>query len=88
MPYYELPLASMNAKPLYVCGDSHCAPLAWQSVQFQGEKHQLHPLLVTGMKIWHLRPDSSFYNKVQFYNVLKGGGQSLRILLFPLWLGP
>ena len=30
----------------------------------------LLPQLVTGLKIWHLRPESSFYPKVNFENVM------------------
>ncbi len=31
----------------------------------------LHPLLVTGCKIWHLRPESRFYPKLQFFNTIR-----------------
>eukprot|EP00966_Prymnesium_polylepis_P332926 7388401-Prymnesium_polylepis.1 len=26
----------------------------------------MHPLLVTGLKVWHLRPDSDFFTKANF----------------------
>jgi tetratricopeptide (TPR) repeat protein len=56
---------------LYVAGDSHCLALAWSTIMFKGQLHQMVPLLVTGLKIWHLRPQSTFYPKVNFYNVMK-----------------
>lgn len=31
----------------------------------------LYPLLVTGLKVWHLRPASTFYPKEQFWNAIK-----------------
>lgn len=61
----ELPL--QEAKPLYVCGDSHCLSPAWRHIQFNNEKRLLIPVLVTGLKCWHLRKESNFYPKVNFY---------------------
>lgn len=37
----------------------------------QGHKRMLVPKLVTGLKIWHLRPDSTFYTKAA-WNFMKG----------------
>lgn len=70
--YANLPFKK-EEKKVFVCGDSHCTSLAWHSLDFMDEPHQMQPLLVTGMKIWHLRPDSFFYPKVQFQNVIKKG---------------
>lgn len=58
--------------PLFVLGDSHCLPPAWRTVTLRGRTRLLHPLLVTGCKIWHLRPgdDSNFYTKVQFHHAV------------------
>ena len=57
--------------PLYVCGDSHSLAPAWRQVTLRGQSRLLHPLLVTGCKIWHLRPEGRFYPKVQFYNTVR-----------------
>ncbi|KAG2443101.1 hypothetical protein HYH02_009515 [Chlamydomonas schloesseri] len=54
------------ARPLYLCGDSHCLSAAWRHVTLRGERRLLRPLLVTGCKVWHLRPESVFYPKAQF----------------------
>jgi hypothetical protein len=53
--------------PVYVCGDSHALSPAWRSVNGR----LLVPKLVTGLKHWHLREDSSFYPKKNFHQVVK-----------------
>ncbi len=50
--------------PVFVCGDSHTLPTAWQRVIVEGISRVLVPKLVTGLKHWHLRPESDFYPKV------------------------
>ena len=71
-------------------GDSHCMVPAWQSIAFkvvvnsagigvtswQGNLRLLVPLLVTGLKIWHLRPTSNFFPKNNFFNALATGSCS------------
>ncbi|GBG00012.1 hypothetical protein Rsub_12790 [Raphidocelis subcapitata] len=54
-------------RPLYVLGDSHCLPVAWRHVTLRGERRLLRPLLVTGVKAWHLRRGGSFYPARQFW---------------------
>lgn len=56
---------------VYVVGDSHCLPLAWQRITLGGETHTMVPLLVTGCKAWHLRPESSFYPKHNFRQAMR-----------------
>ncbi|KAN0030379.1 hypothetical protein ACTA71_010144 [Dictyostelium dimigraforme] len=68
MPYKSLPLPKY--RPIYIAGDSHCFSTAWTPITIQGEQRLFHPLLVTGLKMWHLRPSSKFYPKVNFYNVV------------------
>ena len=43
---------------------------AWRHVTLRGEQRLLRPLLVTGCKIWHMRPAGTFYPKVQLTNTL------------------
>jgi hypothetical protein len=51
---------------------SFLGPLAaWRTVRLRDEDRLIWPLLVTGCKIWHLRPESVFYPKVQFLNTIK-----------------
>jgi len=69
MLYHNLPL--INYRPLYVAGDSHSMSPAWKTITVKGEKRLLYPKLVTGLKIWHLRPESKFFPKANFYNVIE-----------------
>ena len=64
-------LAAAAANPIYICGDSHSIVPAWSVLQASGGPRLLIPKLVTGCKHWHLRPESSFYPKANFVNVLK-----------------
>ena len=52
--------------PLYVLGDSHVLSSAWQTVVLRGERRTLVPLLVTGIKGYHLRPGAAFYTRAHF----------------------
>lgn len=65
----------MMKNAMYVCGDSHCLSPAWEVIQqdYNNQKNQvlIMPVLVTGLKIWHLRNESSFYTKTNFYNAVK-----------------
>jgi len=68
MVYHKEPLD--RTRPiLYLSGDSHALVTAWQSIKFRGEYHIIKPLLVTGLKCWHLRPESHFYPKYNFWNI-------------------
>ncbi|CAN0519786.1 unnamed protein product, partial [Ectocarpus sp. 12 AP-2014] len=51
---------------VYVCGDSHTLTPAWHEVTVGGKRRVLRPALVTGLKHWHLRPESDFYPKRNF----------------------
>jgi len=53
-------------KPLYVAADSHCLSSAWRVVRWRGEARLLAPVLVTGLKAWHLREGSDFFPKANF----------------------
>ncbi|CAE7258921.1 unnamed protein product, partial [Symbiodinium natans] len=70
----SVPRSPALFRPLYVIGDSHVLPTAWQTVEFTTTKGSHHyiliPLLVTGVKIWHLREDSTFYTKSAFWDKL------------------
>ena len=55
------PMISQNK--LFIVGDSHILPLAWRSIDYKGKKYTTTPVLVTGLKIWHLRKESQFYTK-------------------------
>eukprot|EP00931_Biecheleriopsis_adriatica_P068300 TRINITY_DN42275_c0_g1_i1.p1 TRINITY_DN42275_c0_g1~~TRINITY_DN42275_c0_g1_i1.p1 ORF type:complete len:905 (-),score=230.45 TRINITY_DN42275_c0_g1_i1:49-2763(-) len=65
----EAPLST-----IYVVGDSHVLPTAWQTIDLPGKdgahatRHVLVPNVVTGVKIWHLRDKSAFYTKTAFWD--------------------
>ncbi|TMW60256.1 hypothetical protein Poli38472_000298 [Pythium oligandrum] len=64
----------------YVCGDSHTLATAWREIQLQGSPVILQPALVTGLKHWHLRPESQFYPKINFWNVLEALPRHSRVI--------
>eukprot|EP01114_Cavostelium_apophysatum_P020245 TRINITY_DN673_c0_g1_i1.p1 TRINITY_DN673_c0_g1~~TRINITY_DN673_c0_g1_i1.p1 ORF type:complete len:210 (+),score=50.56 TRINITY_DN673_c0_g1_i1:48-677(+) len=61
----------MKLKPIYMAGDSHSLSPAWKVIRFRGEPRLLRPALVTGLKAWHLRSESKFFPKNNFWNVIK-----------------
>ncbi|CAE8627451.1 unnamed protein product, partial [Polarella glacialis] len=64
---------SQPASQVFVVGDSHVLPTAWQTVDLPVKgaegvrRHILVPSLVTGAKIFHLREESNFYTKAAFW---------------------
>lgn len=52
---------------VYVIGDSHSLSCAWQTV----DSKLLEPRLVTGCKMWHLRPGGDFFPKVNFERAIE-----------------
>jgi len=52
--------------PIYVVGDSHSLAPSWRSITVGGEERALLGRLVTGLKMWHLRPESEFFPKANF----------------------
>eukprot|EP01133_Synstelium_polycarpum_P007419 gene7419-8679_t len=67
MTHKQLPVP--NDRPIYIAGDSHAMTTSWTSATIGGEARLFHPLLTTGLKMWHLRPSSKFFPKNNFYNV-------------------
>mmetsp|Transcript_86982 Transcript_86982/g.130416 ORF Transcript_86982/g.130416 Transcript_86982/m.130416 type:complete len:837 (-) Transcript_86982:22-2532(-) len=68
MPYISFPLP--DHEPLFVVGDSHTLPTAWQTVTIKEKKRLLVPKLVTGCKMWHLRKEAFFFPKANFDNII------------------
>jgi len=72
--YATLPptTASLTLPKIYMIGDSHVLPAAWRTVKGNnGNQFCINPVLVTGLKIWHLRKESQFYTKSSYQNSLK-----------------
>ncbi len=62
---------STKQPPIYVVGDSHSLSCGWHTIEdHNGHIRILRPMLVTGLKCWHMRPESRFYPKVNLHNVL------------------
>ena len=57
--------------PIYVIGDSHCLATGWRVLSINGTNRILRPMLVTGLKCWHMRDDEDFYPKANFDGVVK-----------------
>jgi hypothetical protein len=55
--------------PLFVVGDSHCLTAAWRVITYRGRRRLLRPMLVTGLKCWHMRDGEDFYPRTNFDNV-------------------
>eukprot|EP00903_Cladosiphon_okamuranus_P013727 g12780.t1 len=69
---HPTPAAAAAAKDVvYVCGDSHTLTPAWHEVTIGGRPRVLRPALVTGLKHWHLRPESNFYPKKNFESMMR-----------------
>jgi hypothetical protein len=57
--------------PIYVVGDSHSLSCGWHTIEdHNGHDRILRPMLVTGLKCWHMRPESRFYPKANLHSVL------------------
>jgi hypothetical protein len=58
----KLLVVKSENKPLYVVGDSHVLSTAWQTIQLpDGSYRTLTPVVVTGLKAWHCRPQTRFF---------------------------
>lgn len=68
---HQRPLSEAAPTDVYVCGDSHTLATAWREIQVHGQSTLLRPALVTGLKHWHLRKESTFYPKLHFWRVLE-----------------
>ena len=55
---------------IHLCGDSHAISPAWKTVDVCGSPRLLKPELVTGLKHFHLRDETDFYPKRNFYRVV------------------
>ncbi|XP_078368702.1 uncharacterized protein LOC144652530 [Oculina patagonica] len=68
VPFSPMPC---NPKFIYFASDSHCISPAWRIIDYCDKPHVIHPLLATGVKIWHVRKEGCFYPKFTLLNALK-----------------
>ncbi|GMF19376.1 unnamed protein product [Phytophthora lilii] len=76
------PLAISQPSPdnIYVCGDSHTLATAWRKIDVNGQTTLLRPALVTGLKHWHLRKESTFYPKLNFWRAVASIPSKSRVI--------
>ena len=69
----QVPFSPMPSNPqfIYFASDSHCLSPAWRIIEYCEKPHVIHPVLATGVKIWHIRKDGCFYPKFTLLNALK-----------------
>ena len=70
VPFTCMPLP-MKQEFIYFASDSHCLSPAWRVINYRDQPHVIHPLLATGVKIWHIRKEGCFYPKFSLLNALK-----------------
>lgn len=68
VPFSPLP---SNPNFVYFASDSHCISPSWRTIDYCGKPHVIHPVLATGVKIWHIRKEGCFYPKFTLLNALK-----------------
>jgi len=68
--------------PLYVIGDSHCLSVAWKKIKVKGEVRTIIPLIVTGLKAWHVKPETPFFTHSALLHALKSLPPSTKEVLF------
>ncbi|CAI5961060.1 unnamed protein product [Closterium sp. NIES-64] len=80
---YPIPhsLSDSAPKPLFLAGDSHCMAAAWRVVQLRGRPRLLCPVLITGLKAWHLRPESTFFPKASFHRAMQRVPQGSEVVV-------
>lgn len=64
--------SASKRRPLFVVGDSHVLSTAWQTIRLaNGEYRTLTPVVVTGLKAWHCRPETRFFTQSLLQVMLK-----------------
>lgn len=56
---------------IYFIGDSHVIPCSGRRIRIHAQNYTIIARLVTGCKVWHLRPDSCFYTRANFLAVCR-----------------
>ena len=70
VPFTCMPL-KRKQEFIYFASDSHCLSPAWRVINYRDKPHVIHPLLATGVKIWHIRKEGCVYPKFSLLNALK-----------------
>jgi hypothetical protein len=79
---YILP-SLQSLQPLFLVGDSHVLSLGWQVVQQPSmEFRRVTPVVVTGLKAWHVRRETKFFTRTNLTTLLNQRLQSAKTILF------
>jgi hypothetical protein len=67
--------SSRQHKPLFVVGDSHVLSIAWTTVvvptsDSTWQPRLIVPCVVTGLKAWHVRPDTTFFTHALLHSLM------------------
>ena len=76
----EIPVPNPG-KTLYICGDSHSLSPSWRTIVVDGKEHLIVNSLVTGLKCWHLRKNSHFYPKYNYFNVVNNIPNNSKVMM-------
>ena len=65
-------------RPLFFVGDSHVLSLAWQSIHLPTDRmgsitepRTIVPMVITGLKAWHVRPETRFFTNTCLHTMLR-----------------
>lgn len=68
----------MAADPIFLVGDSHVLSLAWQIIEIPAEstatipiRRLVVPVVVTGLKAWHVRRETRFFTRTNLLTMLQ-----------------
>ncbi|KAJ9445881.1 hypothetical protein DIPPA_11307 [Diplonema papillatum] len=82
LQYTTLPLPSdPPLLDLHVCGDSHSFSTSWHVLAVGGQQYLTRNHLVTGLKCYHLRPESHFYPRYNYEHVTKRLPKKSKIIM-------
>lgn len=72
VPCLEEALSTPAEEVIYVVGDSHVMSSAYHVIERKnGKRARFVPILITGLKCWHLRKHSTFFTKTALENALQ-----------------
>ena len=71
LPARKSTCSTATPLPLYLVGDSHVISLAWQRLYLAGQWRLVVPVVVTGLKAWHVQKGTRFFTQASWQRVLR-----------------
>ena len=72
--HWSIP-SHMAAEPIFLVGDSHVLSLAWQILDIPSQRgvlrRQVIPVIITGLKAWHVRKTTRFFTRSNLMKMLQ-----------------